>query len=151
MVQDDDLIFMQRALVLAEHAASVGEVPVGAVLTKDNVIVAEGWNKPIAHQDPTAHAEIVTLRAAGLVESNYRLVGTTLYVTLEPCVMCLGAMVQARIERLVFGARDPKAGAVVSAFQLLDSNKFNHRIAWTEGVLAKESGKLLREFFAARR
>lgn len=148
---DADILWMQHALRLAHAAEAAGEVPVGAVLVKDDVLLAEGSNQPIAAHDPSAHAEIVTLRRAGDALDNYRLVDTTLYVTLEPCMMCAGALVQARIQRLVFGAFDPKAGAVHSVFQALDLPALNHRIAWEGGVMADECGQLLKDFFAVRR
>ncbi len=149
MSSDED--WMVRALELAGRAAERGEVPVGAVLVRDEIVVGEGWNQPIGCHDPSAHAEIVALRAAGQQESNYRLPGTTLYVTLEPCPMCVGAMIHARIERLVFGARDPKTGAAGSVFDLLHAPEHNHRVRVTGGVLAHECGNLLTNFFRARR
>lgn len=142
---------MHRALELAADGESEDEVPVGAVLVKDDVIVAEAWNRCIGLHDPSGHAEILALRAGAGVLRNYRLTGTTLYVTLEPCVMCLGAMIHARIERLVYGAPDPKTGAVQGRFQLLDGDRFNHRLQVTGGVLAEECGEQLREFFRRRR
>lgn len=148
---DLDLQFMQRALALAEQAAAVGEVPVGAVLVRDGVVLGEGFNQPIGAQDPTAHAEIVALRAAARHVGNYRLPESTLYVTLEPCTMCIGAMIHARVARLVFAAREPRAGAVVSALQLGEQGSYNHRFVWQEGVLAAESAALLTRFFKARR
>ena len=147
----NDQHFIQHALTLAQKAESQGEVPVGAVMVKDNKIIAEGWNQPIQSHDPTAHAEMIALRNAAKQVNNYRLNKTTLYVTLEPCVMCLGAIVHARVERLVFGAFDLKAGAVKSVFQLLDDSRFNHAVAWTGGVLADECGAILKAFFKARR
>lgn len=146
-----DQHFMQAALKLAAHARNQNEVPVGAVLVLDQQIIGQGWNQPITTQDPTAHAEIMALRAAGQYQNNYRLLETTLYVTLEPCVMCVGAMIHARIKRLVFGALDPKTGAVKSVFQLLDTQKFNHNIIWTGECEAVSCGELLREFFKKRR
>lgn len=142
---------MARALVLAELAAGEGEVPVGAVLVADNKMLAEGWNRPISSSDASAHAEIQTLRLAGRRLGNYRLPGTTLYVTLEPCLMCAGALIHARIDRLVFGAEDPQAGAVVSLYRVLDDDRFNHRVQYDGGVMAEESGKMLRRFFQTRR
>jgi tRNA(adenine34) deaminase len=142
---------MQRALVLARRAAEGGEVPVGAVVVLDGRLVGQGYNRPIRAQDPTAHAEIVALRSAAAQLGNYRLTGATLYVTIEPCMMCAGALVHARIARLVFGAREPRAGAVVSTGRLLDQPHLNHRVEVVEGVLAGESATLLREFFASRR
>ena len=150
-VNPDHDYWMRQALALAARAAADGEVPVGALLVADGQVIGEGWNCPIGACDPAAHAEINALRAAARRRGNYRLVDTTLYVTLEPCTMCVGAMIHARVARLVFGAREPRAGAVVSQFQLLDAACFNHRVAWHEGVLAAECGALLVEFFRARR
>lgn len=138
---------MHKALALAHKAAECNEVPVGAILVLDNQIIGAGWNQPIASCDPTSHAEIIALRDAARNQKNYRLVNTTLYVTLEPCTMCVGALLNARIERLVFGAADPKAGAVVSAFHLLDTKKLNHRIDWEGDCLAQECRKILQNFF----
>lgn len=146
-----DQQWMERALALAVLAESEGEVPVGAVVVGDGRILGEGWNAPIASVDPTAHAEICALRAAARQAQNYRLCGATLYVTLEPCAMCIGAMIHARVARLVFGATEPRAGAVISQLSLLNESHFNHQVAWTGGVLAERSSKLLREFFRARR
>jgi tRNA(adenine34) deaminase len=143
--------WMQRALALAGHAAARGEVPVGAVLVHAGHIVGEGFNQPISSHDPTAHAEIVALRNAAVHVSNYRLPDTTLYVTLEPCTMCIGAMMHARVGRLVFAAREPRAGAVCSQLQLCEHQSYNHKIQWSEGVLAAESSALLTAFFKARR
>ena len=144
--------FMRRALELARNAEVEGEVPVGALVVVDGVIVGEGWNRPIGSCDPTAHAEIVALRAAGKQLDNYRLPGSTLYVTLEPCPMCASAIVHARVARVVYGAPDPRAGAAGSVFDLLPSDaRFNHRTACAGGVLAEESGAMLRAFFRARR
>jgi tRNA(adenine34) deaminase len=145
--------FMRRALELAHTAESAGEVPVGAVLVdNDGRIIGEGWNQPIGAHDPTAHAEIVALRAAANAEGNYRLPGTTLYVTLEPCPMCAGAIVHARVERVVFGTVDPRSGAAGSTFDLLPSDeRFNHYTRCEGGVLAQQSADLLRRFFRARR
>jgi tRNA(adenine34) deaminase len=142
---------MRRALELAREAEAAGEVPVGAVIVRDGVIVAEGWNQPIRAHDPSAHAEMIALRAAGQVLSTYRLLDTTLYVTLEPCAMCAGAMVHARVRRLVYGATDPRAGAAGSVFDIVRHSSLNHRIECTAGVLADECGSLLRGFFLARR
>ena len=146
-----DIDWMQHALKLAERAQQEGEVPVGAVLLLSDEIIGAGWNRPIAVHDPTAHAEIMALRAGAEKLGNYRLNDTTLYVTLEPCVMCAGAMVHARIKRLVFGASDPKAGAIVSAFNIMDSGRLNHRVEHMGGVLAEECGRMLSRFFEARR
>jgi tRNA(adenine34) deaminase len=142
---------MRRCLALADKAQARGEVPVGAVLVKDDTLVAEGWNRPIASCDPSAHAEIVALREAGRALGNYRLPGTTLYVSLEPCPMCVGALIHARVERLVFGAPDPKSGAAGSVFDLIASPRHNHRIAVTGGVLERVCAERLRAFFQARR
>ncbi len=142
---------MRRALDLARHAQEAGEVPVGALIVLGNEIIGEGWNQPIVSHDPTAHAEIVALRAAAAQIKNYRLPGATLYVTLEPCAMCTGAMVHARITRLVYGASDPKAGAAGSVFNLLETSELNHRAQIMGGILANECGQLLKEFFHARR
>jgi tRNA(adenine34) deaminase len=146
-----DETFMRRALELAREAEASGEVPVGAVVVKDGAIVAEGWNRPIASNDPTAHAEINALRAAGAALGTYRLTGTTLYVTLEPCAMCASAMVHARVARLVFAAADPRAGAAGSVFNIVQHSALNHRVECTAGVLAEECSALLRGFFLARR
>lgn len=142
---------MQAALEQARAAASAGEVPVGAVIVVDGDIIAAGHNRSIRDSDPSAHAEIVSLRAAAEVLGNYRLPGATLYVTLEPCVMCVGAIAQARIERLVFAAYDDKAGALGSATDLSDSHALNHRFEVNGGVMADESAALLSEFFRSRR
>jgi tRNA(adenine34) deaminase len=144
---------MRRALELAQSAEGAGEVPVGAVLVaSDGQIIGEGWNRPIGAHDPTAHAEIVALRAAANAAGNYRLPGTTLYVTLEPCPMCAGAIVHARVERVVFGAVDPRSGAAGSTFDLLPSDeRFNHYTRCEGGLLAQESADMLRRFFRARR
>jgi tRNA(adenine34) deaminase len=143
---------MDQALAAAREAEASGEVPVGAiVVAPSGELLARSANAPVALHDPTAHAEILALRAAGQALRNYRLPGCTLYVTLEPCAMCVGALVHARIERLVYGATDPKAGACGSVFDFADGTKLNHRIEVTGGVRAEESAALLREFFAARR
>ena len=147
----EDETFMRRALELARQAEIAGEVPVGAVIVRDDVIIAEGWNQPIHARDPSAHAEMIALRAAGQALSSYRLLDTTLYVTLEPCTMCAGAMIHARVRRLVFGATDPRAGAAGSVFNVVQHPALNHRIEFAPGVLAEECGALLREFFVARR
>jgi tRNA(adenine34) deaminase len=146
----DDRYFMRRAMVQAEKAADRGEVPVGAVVVKHGTIVGCGWNRPISKKDPTAHAEVVALRAAARKLGNYRLTGCDLYVTLEPCPMCLGAVVQARIRRLVYGAPDPKSGAVRSVMQF-PFQKLNYRPDIVAGVLADDCGRLLRDFFGSRR
>ena len=142
---------MARALALAEAAAAAGEVPVGAVLTRGEVMLGEGANGPIGAQDPSAHAELSALRAAARAEGNYRLPGTTLYVTLEPCAMCAGAIVLARIPRVVFGAPDPKAGAGGSVLDVLGEPALNHRPEVEGGVLAEQCATILRDFFAERR
>lgn len=142
---------MERALALATQGAAAGEVPVGCVIVADGVAVGEGWNRPIGCADPTAHAEVIALREAGRNLGNYRLGNTTLYVTLEPCVMCVGAIVHARVGRLVYGAPDPKTGAVESVFRLLDGSLHNHHVEVTGGVLAEECGERLRAFFRERR
>ena len=148
----DDELWMREALKLAEEAQASGEVPVGAlVLDSDGMLLGRGQNRVIRDHDPTAHAEIVALRAAGDAIGNYRLERSTLYVTLEPCAMCAGAMIHARIERLVFGAVDPKAGAVGSVLTVLNHPQLNHQIELTCGVLAEECGDLLRRFFQYRR
>ena len=142
---------MREALRLAREAAAGGEVPVGAVVAMGGAIVGRGRNASIARQDPTAHAEILALREAAERVGNYRLEGATLYSTLEPCVMCAGALVTARVERLVFGARDLRFGGVRSKFQVADSDLLNHRVAVVEGMLGSECVDLLRQFFEARR
>jgi len=142
---------MQHALRLARHAEQQGEVPVGAVLVLGNELIAEGWNQPVSTHDPTAHAEIVALRTAASRLENYRLPDTTLYVTLEPCVMCAGAIIHGRVRRLVFGASDPKAGAAGSVFDTLISDKTNHQVVCEGGVLANESAAILQNFFRSRR
>lgn len=151
MTAADHERWMQRALELADRAAAIDEVPVGALVVRDNQVLGEGWNQVISARDPSAHAEIVALRAAATQVSNYRLSGATLYVTLEPCTMCAGAMIHARIERLVFAAAEPKAGVVCSRSQLLDEPWFNHRVEWEGGVLAEASSARLQDFFKARR
>jgi tRNA(adenine34) deaminase len=142
---------MRRALELAARAEADGEVPVGAVLVKNETVVAEGWNRPIAVHDPTAHAEIEALRNGARALQSYRLTGTTLYVTLEPCPMCAAAIVHARVERVVFGAWDPRIGAAGSVFDLLNAPALNHRVDAFGGVLGEECGERLRAFFAALR
>lgn len=142
---------MNRALALADRAAAAGEVPVGAVLVRDDAVLGEGWNQVIAAQDPTCHAEVVALRDAAARVGNYRLPGSTLYVTIEPCTMCAGALVHARVAKLVFGAREPRAGVICSTCALLDEPRFNHRVTWEEGVMAQECGNRLKAFFRDRR
>ena len=151
LVISEDEIYMRRALELAHEAQAAGEVPVGAVLVSEGRIVAEGWNRPISQCDPTAHAEIVALRAGARVLDSYRLTGSTLYVTLEPCAMCAGAMVHARVQRLVYAAADPRAGAAGSVFNIVQHPALNHRLECSGGVLAEECSSLLRGFFLARR
>jgi tRNA(adenine34) deaminase len=146
-----DAGFMRRALELADLAEQAGEVPVGAVVVKGGEILGEGRNCPIGGHDPTAHAEIVALRAAARELQNYRLVGTTLYVTLEPCPMCAGAIVHARVARVVYGTADPRSGAAGSVFDLLDSAALNHRVQVCGGVLGEQCGDRLRAFFGSRR
>lgn len=143
--------WMGRALTLAARAATLGEVPVGAVLLGDNQLLAEAHNRPILDCDPTAHAEILALRRAAARVGNYRLPGTTLYVTLEPCPMCAGALIHARVERVVYAARDPRTGAAGSVFELLQSPWLNHRTRVTHGPLSEQSGQMLRIFFRQRR
>ncbi len=147
----DDDYWMHEALRLAEHAGASQEVPVGAVIVAAGDRVGEGWNQSVSRRDPSAHAEVIALRAAAKLMNNYRLPGATLYVTLEPCVMCVGAMLHARIKRLVFGARDPKTGAAGSVFDLLTDTRHNHSIEVTKGVLEQQCGQLLKEFFQHRR
>ncbi len=150
-LESPDIHWMRRALELATLAAREGEVPVGAVIVKGGELIAEGRNCPIAGHDPTAHAEIQALRAAGKALNNYRLGGTTLYVTLEPCPMCAGAIVHARVQRVVFAATDPRTGAAGSIYNILQSNELNHRCEVEGGLLAEESTTLLRGFFRSRR
>lgn len=139
------------ALALARRAEQAGEVPVGALLVRDGLVIGEGWNRPIGSHDPSAHAEMVALREAAASVGNYRLPNTTLYVTLEPCAMCAGAIIHARVGRLVFGASDPRAGAVHSLYDLISQPRLNHRVEWRGGVLDTECGDLLRHFFRQRR
>jgi tRNA(adenine34) deaminase len=149
VVSDED--FMRQALELARRAQEEGEVPVGAVVVLEERVIGEGWNRPISASDPSAHAEIQAMRAAASARKNYRLIGATLYVTLEPCAMCVGAMFHARIRRVVFGAADPKTGAAGSVIDLFAQNKINHHALVQGGVLAAECGSLLSDFFASRR
>ena len=148
---DPDAIYMRRALGLARHAGAHSEVPVGAIVVLNGRIVGEGWNHPIASADATSHAENEAIRAACRALGNYRVAGATLYVTLEPCAMCVGAMFHARIARVVFGARDPKTGAAGSVIDLFAEPRLNHHATVEAGVLAEECGALLKEFFASRR
>ncbi len=150
--QTIDARWMAEAISLARHAATLGEVPVGAILIDaNNAVIGRGYNHPISSSDPTAHAEIMALREGAKTMGNYRLPGTTLYVTIEPCSMCAGAMVHARIDRLVFAAVEPKAGAVVSKAQVLNQPHSNHHIAVTAGVLEKDASELISGFFANKR
>lgn len=142
---------MRQALELAKQAEILGEVPVGAVLVRDDLVIGEGANCPISTHDPTAHAEIVALRHAARTSQNYRLTGSTLYVTLEPCPMCVGAMMHARVGRVVFGAHDPKTGALGGVANFAESAAFTHRMAVEGGCLAEQSAALLKQFFASRR
>ncbi len=150
-LESPDSRWMRHALGLAEQAGREGEVPVGAVLVKDDKIVGEGWNRPIQLNDPSAHAEIQALRSAGARIANYRLCDTTLYVTLEPCTMCAGAIMHARVARVVFGTFDPKSGAAGSVFNVLNSNLYNHSVEITAGVLEDQCASLLTDFFRSRR
>jgi tRNA(adenine34) deaminase len=150
MTQQDHF-WMEQAIALAQEAAAVGEVPVGALLVKDNVSIGTGYNRVIGLCDPTAHAEVLALREAAHQLGNYRLVDSTLYVTLEPCPMCAGAMVHARVNRLVFGASDPRTGACGSVYNLVQSDYLNHQVEITAGILGEICGGLLRKFFRERR
>ena len=147
----NDEYWMRRALDLAERARSEGEVPVGAVMVMEDDCIGEGWNRPISAHDPTAHAEIAALRAGATRLGNYRLPGATLYVTLEPCAMCAGAIILARIKRLVYAAADPRAGAAGSVFNILQSSQLNHRVELASGILEQEAAMLLQTFFRERR
>lgn len=151
MPQPDDQYWMRHALALAERAEAEDEVPVGAVVVREGVVLGEGYNRPIGSRDPSAHAEMIALREAARNADNYRLAGADLYVTLEPCTMCAGAIIHARIRRVVFGARDPKTGAAGSCFEILGTDQLNHRVEVCAGVLAEECGGRLRAFFARRR
>lgn len=144
---DLDIAFMQEAIFYAKEAENRGEVPIGAVLVQNDEIIGRGWNQPILQHDPTAHAEIIALREGAVNQKNYRLPGASLYVTLEPCFMCAGAMVHARIERLVFGAWDLKSGAVVSRMRVLNEAFLNHQVKYQGGLLAEPCAKLLTNFF----
>jgi len=146
-----DIFWMQRAIELARVAEQQGEVPVGAVLVKENQIIGEGFNAPISTHDPSAHAEIQAIRAAASTIGNYRLLNTTLYVTVEPCVMCAGAIVHARVSEIVFGASEPRTGAAGSVFNILQSSELNHRVEIRSGVLQEECAGLLKKFFQQRR
>ncbi len=149
--KEEDLQYIQEALILAASARLNGEVPVGALIVKDDMIIARGANSPIASHDPSAHAEIIALRQACLQTENYRLTDATLYVTLEPCIMCMGAIIHARIKRLVFGAYDPKSGAAGSCYNIGGDNILNHRLEITGGICETECGDMLRNFFRNKR
>ena len=146
---DED--WMRYAIRMAQRAEQQGEVPVGAIIVTQDTCIAEGWNQPIQNHDPSAHAEIMALRTAGQYLQNYRLSDCTAYITLEPCVMCMGALAHARIQRIVFGAFDPKRGAVCHALQLAEADFLNHKMQWQGGVLESECAELLTDFFRARR
>lgn len=147
----EDEKWMRYAQQLAEQAAEAGEVPVGAVVVRDGEVLGEGWNKPISGHDPCAHAEIIALRNAATNVENYRLIGATLYVTIEPCTMCAGAIVHSRVKRLVYGATEPKAGAISSNAQVLDQPWMNYRVEYQGGVLAEECSQMISAFFQRRR
>ncbi|CAA0089967.1 tRNA-specific adenosine deaminase [Zhongshania aliphaticivorans] len=151
MDEFSDEYWMHKAQALALRADALNEVPVGALIVRDNVVIGEGFNQPITQHDPTAHAEIIALRNAGQSEANYRLPNATMYVTVEPCAMCAGAIIHSRVSRLVFGATEPKAGAVCSHLQLFEQPQMNHRVTWRGGVLAVEATAILKAFFARRR
>ncbi len=142
---------MKIALEEAESGYRRGEVPVGAVLVREGNILARAHNSPIANHDPSAHAEMIVLRKASEIMGNYRLAGTELYVTIEPCIMCAGAIIHARVERVIFGARDPKCGAVVSLYNILDDKRLNHQVKVTEGILKEECGEIISRFFREKR
>ena len=146
-----DQQYMRMAIEQAQLAAQAGEVPVGAVLVKDGQVISKAFNKPIANHDPSAHAEMLALREAALAEENYRIPGSTLYVTLEPCAMCSGAMLHARIDRVVYGASDPKTGAAGSVLDIFASKQINHQTSVEGGIMSEECGQLLRDFFKGRR
>lgn len=143
--------WMAHALLLAERSRDEGEVPVGAVLIKDGELIAEGWNQPIAHHDATAHAEIMAIRSAGKVLNNYRLPNTVLYVTLEPCTMCAGAIIHARIAKVVYGATDPRTGSAGSAIDIFSKDYHNHQVDVLGGVMQEKCGQILKDFFRQRR
>ncbi|MFP1680881.1 tRNA adenosine(34) deaminase TadA [Alloalcanivorax sp. C16-1] len=147
----DDEYWMDRALALAERAGAEGEVPVGALVVRDGEVLGEGWNRPIGAHDPTGHAEVNALRDAAARQGNYRLPGATLYVTIEPCTMCFGALMHARIARLVYGAREPRAGVCESQLGLPERTFYNHRVEVVSGVAAERAAELLRTFFRRRR
>ena len=147
----NDADWMRHALMLAARAEAEGEVPVGAVLVREGNILARAHNAPIRMKDPSAHAEMLVLRHAGEKLGNYRLAGTELYVTIEPCIMCAGAIVHARVDRVIFGARDPKCGAVVSLYNIFDDKRLNHQVKITEGILKEECGEIISRFFREKR
>lgn len=149
--KQDHEYYMQHAIELAREAAARDEVPVGAVLVEAGKIIGSGSNQPISANDPTAHAEILALRNGSQLKQNYRLPGTILYVTIEPCTMCIGALIHARVELLVFGAREPRAGAVISQQGLLDGAHYNHRMTYIEGVLAEQCSEIMQQFFKQKR
>ena len=151
MTEENHQYWMQKALELARKAEAAGEVPVGAVLVKDGQLIAEGWNQPITSHVATSHAEIMAMREAGKQLNNYRLIDTVMYVTLEPCSMCVGAMIHARVSKVVYGASEPRTGALGGAFDLLKSNAHNHNFDVISGVLAEESKTMLQNFFQSRR
>ncbi len=151
MSAETDIKWMKKALELARKAEAAGEVPVGAVLVKDDELIAEGWNQPISSHDATSHAEIMAMREAGEKLNNYRLIDTTMYVTLEPCSMCVGAMIHARVSKVIYAASEPRTGALGGAFNLLEANQHNHIFEVESGVLAEESKNLLQAFFQSRR
>ena len=148
---EDHSKYMSYALALAARAEQQGEVPVGAVLVRDGEVIGEGWNQPISSCDPSAHAEIVAMRDAAEKLQNYRLSGATMYVTIEPCTMCIGAMIHARVAHIVFGAKEPRAGAVCSHLQLLDNDHYNHKISWQGGVMENECAEIISRFFKNKR
>lgn len=150
-INSDDIAFMREALRLAHMASDAGEVPVGAILVRKGQVIGRGFNQPVRTHDPSAHAEICALRNAGHVVGNYRLPDATLYVTIEPCTMCYGAIVHARVKRLVFGAAEPRYGAVISGQKLLENGHFNHRPDVLSGVLETECAQIMKQFFAAKR
>ncbi|MBT5483515.1 MAG: tRNA adenosine(34) deaminase TadA [Gammaproteobacteria bacterium] len=150
-MSDANQSWMRRALELAQLASELGEVPVGAVIVRDGEIIGEGYNQPISTHDPSAHAEIIALRDAGKNTGNYRLPDSTMYVTIEPCTMCVGALIHARVDTVIFGAREPKAGALASNLQLHEQGHFNHQLKFVEGVLENECSVLMRDFFLSRR
>jgi tRNA(adenine34) deaminase len=148
---DRDEQFMRLALAEAQRAMEAGEVPVGAVVVRDGEVIASAHNAPVGLSDPSAHAEVLALRRAAAAAGNYRLAGTTLYVTIEPCLMCAGALLHARVSRVVFGAADPKGGAAVSLYRVLEDDRLNHRVEVSGGVLAAECGEILSRFFREKR